>query len=484
MERLKDIWAVSNTSANWEFSEELQTKSEVDGQIILGRVRGQFFVPDGSSQNQRFYPKDLWESTLANESVKSRLDGRKMYGMIGHEDKPITEEDLRQGLVSHIVTKLWIDESGKGMGEALILGTNAGKNLFIYLKAGSKLMTSSRASGKLESGPRRNGLPVVDKNSYLLETFDFVLVPGFKEVNPMLVENKNKPMETNIDINKMIEQLTASRDSLQKSLTEQLDVNRQCAANGAALTAKLADAEAKTKALEDNVSALIGDPAKLQESFKTLGIDSKSFVSFLEKLDTDTVKLFNEGTLTPKDIAGYRALGTQKEISEAVASAKTLLESYSKLGKVEDLKKQQALLNEYKEIGTPKEINESIDKASEILSKYAEIGSPEEVSEAVKEAQEMIESFVVKTKAREMDEKVQKASKKYGVTIEVAKDLFESMPAAKAEKVLEGMTGKKTTKSAITENKQSKDVGARLSESLGTENKALRFFQSISPKAE
>ena len=112
-----DIWEIPNN--NWKLKEdylsESSNKTVVDGKNILAVVQGVFFVPDGISRNEKYYPKKFWTSILENDLLRSRLLDKMMLGCIGHEDKGITESDITEGKVSHIVTNLWIDES-TGMG--------------------------------------------------------------------------------------------------------------------------------------------------------------------------------------------------------------------------------------------------------------------------------------------------------------------------------------------------------------------------------
>jgi len=146
-----ELWDIPNNK--WELKEdylnESSNKSVADGRNILAVVQGVFFVPDGVSRNERYYPKIFWETIIGHPDLRRRLDDKVMFGCIGHEDRGITESDITDGKVSHIVTKLWIDEETKmGMGEAYILGTPAGRNLYVVMKAGSRIKVSSLNSGE------------------------------------------------------------------------------------------------------------------------------------------------------------------------------------------------------------------------------------------------------------------------------------------------------------------------------------------------
>ncbi len=73
-ERFVDTWG-GRDGYKWELSEGLvgNGKSEVDGKVFLGRIVGQMFVPDGVSDNERFYSRGLWEKTLSAPDLQSRL---------------------------------------------------------------------------------------------------------------------------------------------------------------------------------------------------------------------------------------------------------------------------------------------------------------------------------------------------------------------------------------------------------------------------
>ena len=87
---------------------------------------------DGKSQNNRFYERKLWDKVLKETS--DYVNHGLMLGTIGHE-QPIDDNAVREGKVSHRVSKLWIDDNKKlGMGEMLILNTPTGRTLNTMLR--------------------------------------------------------------------------------------------------------------------------------------------------------------------------------------------------------------------------------------------------------------------------------------------------------------------------------------------------------------
>jgi hypothetical protein len=156
---------------------------------VLGVIEGVYFVPNGYSRNKRFYPKELWEEVL--KKVVPTLDKKAMVGTLEH---PTSEEAAHPKNSSHVVKKLYIGKDGKGYGKSYILNTPMGSLVYVLGSARDEegkpivpLYMSSRGLGKL-SGYTRDGYEIVDPKSYILESFDVVLDPGFIDAKPALNE--------------------------------------------------------------------------------------------------------------------------------------------------------------------------------------------------------------------------------------------------------------------------------------------------------
>jgi hypothetical protein len=156
---------------------------------VLGVIEGVYFVPNGYSRNKRFYPKELWEEVL--NKVVPTLDRKAMVGTLEH---PTSEEAAHPKNSSHVVKKLYIGKDGRGYGKSYILNTPMGSLVYVLGSARDEegnpivpLYMSSRGLGKL-SGYTRDGYEIVDPKSYILESFDVVLDPGFMDAKPSLNE--------------------------------------------------------------------------------------------------------------------------------------------------------------------------------------------------------------------------------------------------------------------------------------------------------
>lgn len=467
--RLIDLWEVKTN--DWTFVPP-EKDPEVDGKVFLGKVVGQMFVPGGISGNNRFYPEDLWEDVLDDEGLKQRLKDRLVFGMIGHEDKAITEEDLKNGQVSHVVTKLWIDEERRGMGEALIYNTDVGRNLWMYLKGGSKLRPSTRAGGSMVEGLTHEGVPIVDKETYTFETVDFVMCPGFSQVDTKLVEKKipnlkskiNSDMETNtkIDVNELVKSLTESRDRLQK---------------------KVLDEATKTTELSRKQTQLVSENAALRRSLQNKTRVLKELVESSKGAIRDIEEENIRHDRNRRVLEQYKKLGTPKVISSRLKNYKEYKAFFEGLGDpkraaniIEMLVKE---LKEYRNMGTPREIDQVAENAMRQLREYRKIGTISEINEFLDLIKSDHKKRVAESKRKENLKKVEEYSRRLSMPVETVRKVVESMPAPKAYSVLKDLSEVKGTSLSETNSTKIK-TKKNLSEAFGLTNScaARNYFRN------
>ena len=181
------------TTTPLEFKEVTETdisesKNTGSDYKIIGKVRGCMAPIGVHSRNHRIYEDYHWPKVLANPVLQERLANRSLYGMPSHMQKPIDDEDFREGRISHIVSVLEVRKDDKGnpflYGEFDILNTPAGRILKAMYEGGAGIYVSTRAAGRLLPIP---GDPVnkrVDSDSYFLGGIDCVLNPGFLQAKP------------------------------------------------------------------------------------------------------------------------------------------------------------------------------------------------------------------------------------------------------------------------------------------------------------
>lgn len=417
---------------------------EVDGHNVLGILSGIFFVPDGRSVNERFYPRSFWEEVLADPELQNRLRDRVMFGTIGHEDKYVDDEDLAKGKVSHIITKLWIDENtGMGMGEALILGTDAGKNLYMLLKAGAKIKISSRAYGDYVQGKFHEGMPIMDAKTYRLEGFDVVLLPGFPQTQLSVHESAN---------NKLIIESVIKRRS--ESMAGNKQIAKKATSSDTSLTSELRRSRAKAESQNITYERKIKElEAKLEEVTK----------------ERDTWK--EEGTKLLKSYNRYNSLGTVKDLTsrldklsafESIAEdpeeiKSTVLAATDRINKGKELfsmleeacsslDMSESALNQYLSlVGTVAEARRNKIKTERALKQYTAFGTISDIAAMADKLNAMHEKLE--------QEKMEKACRKYsaltGQSMDTVKTIFETAKSKEdAIKLLDSMKSNIKTESA------------------------------------
>lgn len=182
-----------------------------DGRI---RVEGEFGRWDRATANKRLYPKDLWESNI--KRLTPAMSRKKVIGELDHPDDGKTS--LKRA--SHVITKLWLDDEGRVMGEAEIVPTRLGKDLEALFRSGVPIGISSRGYGSTK--PNTQGEDVV-QSDYKLVTFDFVAEPADGDAYPeVFFEGVEFPMADEKELEKKFEKVveqgaaTVSTESLRK----------------------------------------------------------------------------------------------------------------------------------------------------------------------------------------------------------------------------------------------------------------------------
>jgi len=355
---------------------QVEENSEVDNEHILAKVKGVFFCPDGKSRNSRYYSRSLWEKALKNPDVQNKLKSRTMFGTLGHETE-LNDKAIQEGRISHIISDAYIDKDGKGIGEALILNTPAGKVLNTILRAGSKVFVSSRAEGRFKG--TKDGMPIVDEDAYKLDTWDFVLNPGFKQASPLLAEALE-------DIDKNIQGDTTMDEALKKVMSENFDLKSQ-------LEAVTND----KKTIEESVKPLEEENAHVKEQLVT----AEESIKTLEETATETNTKLEEATA---EVAIINEIGDNAvDVKEALTKAVDYIETL------------------HEEIGTREEIESTLNDAISFKEEMDKIGTPEEIKKVLEYGDTMLDEKIL----RERNEKIETLSKELNVETSVVEKLMD-----------------------------------------------------------
>lgn len=391
---MKILEGIFAPEASFEVSE---ASTEVDGKYVLGRVAGQFFVPNGKSRNDRFYPRELWERCLADPGVKERMENRRMFGTAGH-CKQLDDEALREGDISHIVTKLEI-RGDVGYGEALILDTPVGRTLNTLLRAGCKLFVSSRANGSYR-GKTEDGIPIVDPQTYELFTFDFVIEPGFLQANPSLVENQ-------------IQSPVSLGDSVMGAELQEA-IDRLSRENGS----MRATVES---ALKENEGLKAANQSLVAEN-KNLAIKADRNESMARQLER------------------FKALGTVEEIAAMMDRAEKVIGEYRRMGSPASVQKAlnaaHETLSRYRKMGTDREIQEALERASRTIEAYKGFGSIPEMNALLSR----VEADQKKVSENRAKERVASLAKELSVSEDAIKVVYGKISEKEIRKLFTRVT--------------------------------------------
>lgn len=496
---------------NQTLTESNEHNSRVDGKYIIGMIEGQFFKPDGMSRNQRWYPRSLWEKALNSSDVKNRLCTSTMFGEIGHSDGPVEDMTLRNGCASHFIDDLWIDEKGRGMGRAYILNTPTGNLLKTYLGAGCKLKVSTRGEGLYKDNCFHDGCPVIDDDSYELQTADFVINPGFLETSANLresynniekdIEEKKKQIkETIAHVKKEGEtRMTLDMDAYVRELKEELKAIK---AENKSLQEELKAKEKELLEKQFNESAEIKKINEEFKPFKDLKVSAKTLSETLKRSQTVLKKEKAEKAKITEELEAFKAkCGSLESLDEATklsSKALSMLQEYQKLGSAKDLAKlvenSKAILPKLaesdrlaenaskllKKVQGYKRLEETATRAMETIKGYREVvGTLKEAKE--KYGKNATNESVEKpaNKAVVLKEAMQ-VSKKFGCTVESAAKLVKKHGMEKASKLLESALAKKATKNVkLEESKKLVEEVAQLDKvkSVPAEKTAQDFLK-------
>lgn len=431
-------------------SDEADTPSQVDGVNILARATGPAFFPDAVSRNGVRYSRELWDSVLSSESVVSDLENRTMFGMIGHDHVDVTDKVLRDGDVSHIVTKMWIDEATNlGMAEFLVLNTGSGRNLNTVLRAGSKLSVSTRAVGEL-SEPDDEG--ITEPLDYIFKRIDFVIKPGFLDARPELNENLNyddNPKETPMpgDTEEAIE--VATQHPGVRDETSAVEISR--------LQSELDECKASLAEYQN-----MGSKESIEESLMRM----RHITEAAEAGDSNSGEIgaivsssFSSGAkITTVVAAGEAYVGVKLDKSPTLSQVEAFAKKLRAHGRVAEYDGDNYLFKVKKQINEEdmkqdtenKEAESTMsDKDKEELAEFRKLGdSPEEISEALTHANALAMTI------RGM--RVREFSKKFNISESIVGSLVDANGIAETEDLL---TKNKETADAEVAAEQPTDAG-------------------------
>lgn len=451
---------------------------------VLCVIEGRFSKDNAVSVNGRYYGT-FWAKQLAKKQTQFLLRKGLMYMMFGHVDRNILDKDVEDGTIAAIVTHLQLLDqpteingkqynAGDLFGRAIVIemgGKNAGFSTYSLLTAGSQISISSRGLGEYiigETFRTEDGvdIPIMNPDTYELETFDFTRLPGIADAEVHLVEDThtNEHIDTTSDKNDEDEFLCESitvKDSELKAINESLDnlifnvskketnmanldgaklqsVLEESNAKIASLTAKLEDAEQAKQAAEkerDDAKAecdrLNGELAKAQETVAAgTAPEQPEENAPAEKANAEADAPTSEKTaeVDTTELEKFKAIAeTPEELETTLAKVDETMKACESDAK--ELKSCQAKLEEVEQKLKDKE--EECNKAEKVLESYVQLGSIESLTSMVEANKKM------KLEARDkaIAQFTQHYSVKKGITQESVKRIIDGSKSFKDAKM-------------------------------------------------
>lgn len=186
---------------------------------ILGRLVGIIGDTKNATRNGRRYNKDLWQKVFDDPIVNEKIENRLMLGEMGHpEDRE--EIDLEKVAIC-LAEKPKVGKDGSLWGVFDIIDTPNGRLLKALCDYGCNIGISSRGTGDIIYD--ENGDEMVDPDTYVLETYDAVIVPGVEKARLQYVNESLDTKKRNKTLRqKLTEEVNKASEEDKKIMKETL----------------------------------------------------------------------------------------------------------------------------------------------------------------------------------------------------------------------------------------------------------------------
>jgi hypothetical protein len=441
---------------------------------VLCVIEGRFGKNNAISVNGRYYGDLFWNIQIAKPQVRFLLKKGLMWQMFGHVERGIEDKDAEKALIAGIVTHLEVVQTpfenynvGDLFGRAIIVDMgmgNAGQNLYTLLSVGCELSISSRGLGEYleneyyttDEGER---LPIMNPETYELETFDYTRLPGISDAEIHTVkdntdnegystQSKESKQNKRLHIKQLIKEgandliFNIKESTLQKKVELIKENNMKIKpediqqvlessnAKIAKLTAKLEDAEEAIKKAEEEVSAKDAEIAKIK-------------AAAVPEVDTTNLNQVQADPQATADLEKFKELaGTPEELEVTLIKTEAVLQKCEE--DAEELEKSKDELT--KKDDEIKEKEGQLQKAESIIKSYVTLGSVDKLTKMVESSKKAI----AESRQGKLAQFTQMYSNKKGITLESVQSIIKSSKSIKDAKViLESLPDKANVKAPV-----------------------------------
>lgn len=274
----------------------------------LGTLKGPAADFKDPTRNTRFYSRKLWENVFATPWVQEAMETKTLFGEADH---PADRLESRIQEAAIVMTSYSFNDVDHVLeAEFDILDTPNGRILKTMADYGCKIGISSRGRGNIV---KKNGMDIVDENSFIFGGFDAVVLPAVKKARQTFVESLDS--ENSSVVNSLISQVSEC-----KTLGELTCINNILEHSDILECSKdLADT---MKNKFDELSESVNDSTTIVEGLENDLANAYETIQTLENkvLELDKVNTINESS--ESDYANEIAslIEEKESLSEKVSS--------------------------------------------------------------------------------------------------------------------------------------------------------------------
>lgn len=163
---LKKVWR-KKLKLQEIFKSEIDLDESKKDKSILAKLRFSWGKADWKNKNDRTYPHKIFKSAV------EKFNAKIQRGIPGMADHPTLGATKLSG-ISHLLTKVWLDDNKIAWAEGDLLNTTKGRDVLTILKSGTKIGASLRGYGSTDKAG-------MVKDDLELNSVDLVVDPSFEQ---------------------------------------------------------------------------------------------------------------------------------------------------------------------------------------------------------------------------------------------------------------------------------------------------------------
>ena len=307
----------------------------------LGHLAGAGGDLKNPTRNGRLYESQLWRNVMNSEDYK---EGMSTLTLFGENDHPTERVDTSLKEVSVVLTNMEIrEDEGILWTEFDILDTPQGQILKSLSDYGCKIGVSSRGLGdEIE----KNGVTVIDPETYSFYGFDMVVQPAVKAARPERVENVARAKVTSV-FQKAIEDATSKQElNNLKRLAESVNVPNLDSIKES-IENKLSNSSNDGNNISEQLENDLGKLASENEDLKTQVENLKKANNISAKRSKHLTETFESEvkearrTLRRMEVKNERLERVNQELTEDLNQKDSQLAKYEQLMRIEERKAER-----------------------------------------------------------------------------------------------------------------------------------------------